>query len=174
MDERYPIGKPELALAIGEERRLELIGQIEQAPAGFRQALQGLTDAQLDTPYREGGWTARQVAHHLPDSHANAYVRFRLALTETEPTIKPYAEQAWAELPDSRTLAVEPSLRLLEALHERWVATLRAMSPEDFARGFFHPELRRRVSLEEALQSYAWHGRHHTAHVLGLRQRRGW
>ncbi len=165
MDERYPIGKAEVAERIGPERREELIREIEEAPRRLRAAVEGLTDAQLDTPYREGGWTVRQVVHHVPESHMNSYVRFRLALTEEEPTIKPYSEKAWAELPDARTQAIEPSLRLLEALHERWVALLRSMTPEQFARGFIHPEHSRRMSLDQALQIYAWHGRHHVAHV---------
>ncbi len=165
MDPRYPIGRPQVEERLTPERREELIRQIEAAPAHLRAAVAGLTEAQLDTPYREGGWTARQVVHHVPDSHMNAYVRFRLALTEEEPTIKPYSEPHWAELPDARSLPVDVSLRLLEALHERWVALLRAMTPEEFARGFIHPEHGRRMSLDQTLQIYAWHGRHHTAHI---------
>ncbi len=174
VDERYPIGRAEVVERLTPERRAELIGEVEAAPAAFRAALEGLTEEQLDTPYREGGWTVRQVAHHLPDSHMNAYVRFRLALTEDGPTIKPYLEKGWAELPDARTLPPEPSLRLLEALHQRWVALLRAMTPEDFERTFVHPEHGRRMTLDQTLQVYAWHGKHHTAHVKGLRERKGW
>ncbi len=174
MDERYPIGRPEVVEELTPERRQELIGEIEEAPRRLRAAVQGLTQAQLDTPYREGGWTVRQVVHHVPESHMNSCVRFRLALTEEEPTIKPYSEKAWAELPDARTQGIEPSLRLLEALHERWVALLRAMTPDQFARGFIHPEHGRRQSLDQALQIYAWHGRHHTAHITSLRERNGW
>ncbi len=173
-DPRYPIGRPEVVEELTPERRQELIGAIEEAPRRLRAAVEGLTDAQLDTPYREGGWTVRQVVHHVPDSHLNSYVRFRLALTEDEPTIKPYSEKAWSELPDARTLPIEPSLRVLEGLHRRWAALLRAMTPEQFARGFIHPEHGRRQSLDQALQVYAWHGRHHTAHITSLRERRGW
>ncbi len=165
MDPRYPIGRAQIEERLSTERREELIRQIEEAPRLLREAVAGLDEAQLDTPYRPGGWTARQVVHHVPDSHMNAYVRFRLALTEEEPTIKPYLEPAWAELPDARTMPVEASLRLLEALHERWTALLRALTPEQFARGFVHPEHGRRMSLDQALQIYAWHGRHHAAHV---------
>lgn len=165
MDLRYPIGRPEIMPELSAEQRTDLVRQIEEAPAQLRAAVEGLSEAKLDTPYREGGWTVRQVVHHVPDSHVNAYVRFRLALTEDDPTIKPYAEPAWAELADARTMAVEPSLRLLEALHERWVTLLRSMSPEQFARGFVHPEHGRRMTLDQTLQIYAWHGRHHTAHV---------
>ncbi len=173
-DPRYPIGKAQVEAELTAAQRAQLIELIAQAPAELRAAVAGLSDEQLDTPYREGGWTLRQVVHHVPDSHMNAYVRFRLALTEEEPTIKPYAEARWAELTDARALPVEPSLQLLEALHERWVALLRSMSPEQFARGFVHPEYRRRSSLDQTLQVYAWHGRHHVAHVRMLRARKGW
>ncbi len=172
-DPRYPIGRVEVVEGLTPERRAELVREIEEAPGRLRAAVEGLTDAQLDTPYREGGWTVRQVVHHVPDSHLNSYVRFRLALTEDEPTIKPYSEKLWAELPDSR-LPAEPSLRLLDSLHQRWVALLRSMTPEQFARGFVHPEHGRRQSLDQALQIYAWHGKHHTAQVTKLRERKGW
>ena len=130
-------------------------------------------DSQLDTPYRDGGWTIRQVVHHLADSHANSYVRFKLALTEQWPTIKPYDEAAWAELADSRKLPVEPSLQMIAGLHARWVALLESLSEEDFQRGFTHPE-RGRMTLATNLALYAWHSRHHTAHISGLRARMGW
>lgn len=172
-DPRYPIGRAEVVEQLTPAKRAELVREIEEAPGRLRAAVEGLTDAQLDTPYRQGGWTVRQVVHHVPDSHINSYVRFRLALTEDEPTIKPYSEKLWAELPDSR-LPVEPSLRLLESLHQRWVTLLRSMTPEQFARGFVHPEHGRRQSLDQALQIYAWHGKHHTAHVTRLREREGW
>lgn len=165
MDPRYPIGRVQLEERLSPERRAELIRQIEEAPRVLREAVAGLDEALLDTPYREGGWTVRQVVHHVPDSHMNAYIRFRLALTEDDPTIKPYAEPDWARLPDARSLPVDVSLRLLDALHERWVALLRALTPEQFARGFIHPEHGRRVSLDHTLQIYAWHGRHHAAHI---------
>ena len=149
------------------------IDEIAAAPAKVRAALQGLNDAQLDTPYREGGWTLRQVAHHVPDSHMNAYIRLRLALTEKEPTIKPYDEAAWAKLEDAEHAPVEVSLRLLEPLHERWVRLLRSMKPEDFARTFVHPEHGART-LDWLLFLYAWHGRHHTAHITELKKQKNW
>ncbi|AHG89101.1 DinB-like domain protein [Gemmatirosa kalamazoonensis] len=174
-DLRYPIGRftpPDAATATAATYA-RLIDEIERAPRELRAALEGLTDAQLDTPYRDGGWTVRQVAHHVPDSHLNAYVRFKLALTEDEPRIKPYEEAQWAELRDSR-LPIAPSLALLDALHVRWVTVLRAIPVEDFERrAYDHPETGR-VPLRAALGLYAWHGRHHTAHILGLRERMGW
>jgi hypothetical protein len=133
----------------------------------------GLTDAQIDTPYRDGGWTVRQVVHHLPDSHVNAYVRFKLALTEDEPTIKTYDEAKWAELVDGRTLAIAPSLQLLEGLHARWVPLLRDMSEQQYARKLIHPDHGPRT-LGWMLQLYEWHSRHHAAHVTRLRERMRW
>ena len=132
-----------------------------------------LTDAQIETPYRPGGWTVRQVVHHVPDSHLNAFCRFKLALTENEPTIKPYDESAWAELADVKAVPIATSLTLLEAVHERWVAILRAMTPADFGRQLIHPETGRQ-SLDQVLALYAWHGPHHTAHITSLRERNGW
>jgi hypothetical protein len=172
-DLRYPIGKFRVEGDITDERRREWIGQIAEAPARLRDALSGLGNAQLDTPYRPGGWTLRQLAHHVPDSHMNSYVRFRLALTEEGPTIKPYQEDRWAELPDARTAPVELSLAMLDALHARWVLLLRSLGPVDWKRTFQHPELGA-ITLERDLALYAWHGRHHTAHVTGLRERMGW
>jgi hypothetical protein len=133
----------------------------------------GLSDSQLDTPYREGGWTVRQVVHHVPDSHANSYVRFKLALTEHWPTIKPYDEAAWANLADSRLLPVDVSLSLITALHYRWVSLLESMSEEDCQKGYLHPE-QGRQNLAQVLALYDWHSRHHTAHITNLRQRQGW
>ncbi len=135
--------------------------------------MRGLTPAQLDTPYRPGGWTVRQVVHHVPESHMNAYVRFKLALTEDEPVIKPYDEARWAMLPDIAVAPVEASLALLEALHLRWVALLESMTNAEFTRRFQHPELGP-VRLDQSLASYAWHGRHHVAHITSLRQRMAW
>lgn len=172
-DLRYPIGKFMWPEQITEENRREYVQQIDEAPAKLRKAVEKLTPEQFDTPYREGGWTVRQVAHHLADSHMNAYVRFKLALTEDEPTVKPYEQERWAELADSRTTPVEVSLTLLESLHRRWVELLRAMAPKEFARTFRHPELGV-VSLERNLSLYAWHGRHHAAHITSLRERMGW
>ena len=172
-DLRYPIGKFEFPAEVTPEDRIEFISDIEGAPARLRAAIIGLDAAQLDTAYRPGGWTIRQIVHHLPDSHMNSYVRFRLALTEDVPVIKPYAEHRWADLPDARTAPVESSLDLLDALHRRWVALLRAMTDDDFARMFRHPELGV-VRLDVNLALYAWHGRHHVAHITGLRERAGW
>ncbi len=173
-DLRYPIGKYAPPAEITDAQRAAWIDEVAHAPDALRMAVRGLTAEQLDTPYRPGGWTVRQVVHHLPDSHLNAYTRFKLALTEEEPTIKPYAEDRWAELADTREVPIEVSLTLLEALHERWVALLRAMSAADFRRTYRHPEHGRIYRLDEVLGLYAWHGRHHTAHITTLRQQKGW
>jgi uncharacterized damage-inducible protein DinB len=172
LDPRYPIGKLERVSALSPDERRIAIEQIAQAPGLLSAAVAGLTPEQLDTPYRDGGWTVRQVVHHIADSHMNAYVRFKLALTEQEPTIKRYDEKLWAELPDSKA-PVEISLALLTALHQRWVPLLRAMKPEDFARTLRHSEMGL-VTLDGNLRIYSWHGRHHTAHVTSLRARKGW
>lgn len=171
-DERYPIGKFTKVPALSAAERSACIEQIVAAPANFRKAVAGLNDAQLDTPYREGGWTVRQVAHHLPDSHMNAYMRFKWGLTEESPAIKTYEEKDWAKTPETRA-PIAMSLDLLAALHLRWVALLRGMRPEDFARTIQHPDWGL-ASLDAMLALYAWHGRHHTAHVTSLRQRKGW
>jgi hypothetical protein len=134
----------------------------------------GLDQEQLDTPYRPGGWTVRQVVHHIGDSHINSIVRFKLALTEETPTIRPYDEALWAELPDSRTAPVDPSLALIDTLHARWVLLLRSMSEQDFERRFHHPEHDRTFTLARTLAMYAWHGQHHIAHITRLRERMGW
>jgi len=173
MDPRYPIGKLEIPVAVTPALRQSAIETIAQTPAKFRAAVKGLTDAQLDTPYREGGWTVRQLAHHLPDSHVNAYVRLKLALTESAPTIKPYAEEKWAQLADSRSTPIEVSLALLESLHTRWVLLLRALTAEDFAKKLIHPEHGEK-NVDWLLFVYAWHGPHHTAHVTELRKSKGW
>jgi len=172
-DPRFPIGKFDYRGSPGEEERAKFIAEIAETPARMRDAVDGLSPAQLDTPYREGGWTVRQVVHHLPDSHMNAYVRFKLALTEQEPTIKPYAEDRWARLADSESTPIEVSLALVENLHGRWVRLLRALQPEEWKRAFKHPELGL-VPLEKNLALYAWHGRHHTAHITELRKRMNW
>jgi hypothetical protein len=171
-DARYPIGKFHFEGPPSEDQRRELIDDIGETPAALRAAVGGLSAQQLDTPYREGGWTVRQVAHHVPDSHMNAYVRFKLALTEDEPTIKPYAEDRWAQLGDTQVTPIEVSLTLLESLHSRWVGLLRSLRPEDWKRSFRHPELGL-VSLEKNLAIYSWHGRHHVAHITELRKRMG-
>ena len=173
MDLQYPIGRFQWRGESSEEDRRRYVDEIELAPAHLRAAVAGLSNEQLDTPYRPGGWTVRQVVHHVPDSHLNSYARFRLTLTEDEPTIKPYDEGRWAELTDARTAPGEISLALLEALHSRWVLLLRSLTPADFARRFRHPELGT-VSLDKYLALYAWHGRHHVVHVTSLRERIGW
>jgi uncharacterized damage-inducible protein DinB len=172
-DLRYPVGKFHFEGSLSEEQKNKLIDDIAQAPANIRAAIGGLSQQQFDTPYRDGGWTVRQVVHHVPDSHLNAYTRFKLALTEDEPTIKPYAEDRWAELADTKSTPVEVSLVLLESLHERWVRLLRSLQPQEWKRSFRHPELGT-VSLEKSLALYAWHGRHHVAHITALRERSGW
>ena len=172
-DLAYPIGKFAWSGPGSAEDRARRIAEIAAAPAALRKAVAGLTDAQLDTPYRPGGWTVRQVAHHVPDSHVNAYVRFKLAVTEDTPTIKPYDEAAWAELADVKAVPVATSVALLEAVHERWVAFLRSLGEADWTRTFNHPELGV-VSLDRNLALYAWHGRHHVAHVTALRERMDW
>jgi len=172
-DPRYPIGKFHFDGPLSEAQRSSFIHDIEQAPAAMRAALKDLSPEQLDTPYREGGWTIKQVVHHVPDSHMNAYVRFKLALTEDEPTIKPYAEDRWAELADTKSTPIEVSLVLLESLHERWVQLLGSLGPEDWKRTFRHPELGV-VALEKNVALYAWHGKHHVAHISELRKRMGW
>lgn len=172
-DLRYPVGKFSYDGAPNEEQKQHFINVIANTPANLESTVQGLSPAQLDTPYRPGGWTVRQVVHHLPDSHMNSYVRFKLALTEDEPTIKPYAEDRWAELADTKIVPIETSFILLESLHARWVALLRSLTPEQWKRNFRHPELGL-MSLEKTLALYAWHGRHHVAHIAGLREREGW
>jgi uncharacterized damage-inducible protein DinB len=173
MDPRYPIGKFEMPKEITPALRQSAIGEIAETPAKIRIAVRGLTDAQLETPYRDGGWTVRQVVHHVPDSHMNAYIRLRFALTETAPTIKPYEEGAWANLEDAKNAPVDVSLNLLDALHERWVRLLRSLKPEDYARTLVHPEHGVRT-VDWLLFLYAWHGRHHTAHITELRKQKAW
>jgi len=172
-DPRYPIGKFTRIAAPTDSDRSGWIDQIEATPANLRAAVAGLNDEQLDTPYREGGWTVRQLAHHMADSHMNAYVRVRLALTEENPTIKAYEEDRWAELSDAKSAPIEPSLDLLENLHRRWVLLLRSLGADDFARTLVHP-VNGPMTLDTVLGIYAWHGRHHVAHVTALRERMGW
>src|ERR1035437_134084 len=173
MDLSYPIGRFDWSATVAPEARPELIGQVGAAPSRFREAVRGLDERQLGKPYPPGGWTVRQVIHHVADSHMNSFIRFRLALTEEEPLIKPYDQTKWAELVDSRTLPVEISLQLLESLHKRWVTMLERFSDADFARTFRHPEAGV-LRLDQTLAGYAWHGRHHAAHITGLRDRMGW
>jgi uncharacterized damage-inducible protein DinB len=169
---RYPVGRFKASATWERGERAEQIETLRLLPERLGAAVKGLNEAQLDTPYREGGWTVRQVVHHFADSHANSYIRFKLALTEDWPTIKAYDEAAWARLPDSR-MAIEPSLAFVGGLHERLVGLLESMSEEDFQRGFQHPE-RGRMDLASNLALYAWHSRHHLGHITGLRARMGW
>jgi uncharacterized damage-inducible protein DinB len=173
MDPRYPVGKYQPPPEVTPAKRTEAIREIAATPEKIRAAVNGLNDAQLETPYRDGGWTLRQVVHHVADSHMNAYIRWRLALTETEPTIKPYEEAAWAKLEDAAHAPVEVSLKLLAPLHERWVGLLRSVKDHEFSRTFRHPEHGVRT-LDWMLFLYAWHGKHHTAHITELRKQKGW
>jgi len=172
-DLRYPIGKFQPPEKISDEMRKELIQQISEAPARLRDAVKGLSEDQLEVQYRPGGWTVRQVVHHLPDSHLNAYVRFKLAITETVPLIRPYDEGSWAEVHDARLAPIEMSLMMLESLHQRWVFCLHSMEGRDFSRKFRHPE-RGLMDIGKLVALYAWHGRHHVAHITSLRERMGW
>ncbi|HKP30201.1 MAG TPA: putative metal-dependent hydrolase [Gemmatimonadales bacterium] len=171
-DPRFPIGAFVRPLMLEPDERRAAIEQIRATPSHFRAAVGGLDERQIDTPYRPGGWTLRQVAHHLPDSHLNAYIRCKLAVTEDVPTIKPYDEAAWARLPDSR-LCIDVSLRLLDAVHERWVALLDSLSEGEWERTFVHPEVGV-TRLDQLVALYAWHGRHHVGHVTSLRERMAW
>jgi uncharacterized damage-inducible protein DinB len=172
-DPRYPIGPFSPDPSPSPESRARHIEQLAALPAKMRTALRGLKPDQLETPYREGGWTLKQVAHHVPDSHMNAYVRFKLALTENVPTIKPYDEAAWAKLKDAEVTSIEVSLNLLEALHIRWVNLLRAMKAEHFNRKLSHPESGVQT-LDRMLALYDWHGNHHLAHITTTRERMKW
>ncbi len=172
-DLQYPIGKLQRKETLSNDDRHELIQRLAEAPSLLRSAVHGLSPEQLNTPYRTGGWTVRQVVHHLPDSHMNAYVRMKLAVTESQPAIKPYNEKLWAELFDARESSVEPSIALLESLHERWVTFLKSLKPVEFSRTLVHPE-HGVISVDFLLQLYGWHGRHHIAQINGLRKRMGW
>ncbi|HKW39983.1 MAG TPA: putative metal-dependent hydrolase [Gemmatimonadales bacterium] len=172
-DLRYPIGRFEAVNTLTSAQRSACIAQIAAAPAELRRAVAGLDDRQLDTPYRPEGWTVRQVVHHVPDSHMNAYTRFKLACTEATPAIKTYDEKRWAELPEARTAPIEMSLALLESLHRRWELFLQSLGPGDFARTVKHPDWGT-PTVDFLLAQYAWHGRHHTAHITSLRERMGW
>ncbi|HTK81694.1 MAG TPA: bacillithiol transferase BstA [Bacteroidota bacterium] len=172
-DPRYPIGKFQRQQTITDQERSQCIANISEAPARLREAIRGLSEQQLNTPYRDGGWTVRQVVHHLPDSHLNAYIRFKLTMTEDSPPIKTYHENLWAELPDARHADVETSLALLDSLHARWSMFLRSLSAADFARTFRHPD-QGVMNLDFLVQLYSWHGRHHVAQITGLKERMGW
>jgi hypothetical protein len=172
-DLRYPIGKFHYDGPLTEDKKQKCLDDIAHAPANLRAAVSDLSPQQLDTPYRPDGWTVRQLVHHVPDSHLNAYVRFKLALTEDEPTIKPYAEDRWAVLADAQSTPIDVSLMLLESLHTRWMRLLGSLAAADWKRAFRHPKLGL-IPLEKNLALYAWHGRHHVAHVTELRKRMAW
>ena len=172
-DVRYPIGPFKYSDPFDSAGRPIWLAQLAEAPANLRAAVAGLTEAQLDTPYREGGWTLRQVVHHLADAHMNWYIRPKLAVTEEFPMTKTYAEQLWSELADARTAPVEPSLRIFEGVTERWVIFFRSLAPSDWSRRFQNPEWGA-LSVEDVLRSMAWHVRHHAAHITGLRRRMAW
>ncbi|MDO3410766.1 bacillithiol transferase BstA [Saccharibacillus sp. CPCC 101409] len=172
---RYPIGRYEAPGGQDDPERLEAwIEDIRRLPDRLEEAIEGLSEEQLDTPYRPGGWTVRQVVHHLADSHMNAYLRLKFALTEDGPTIKPYEESDWAKLPDASTLAVGASLILLRGLHTRWTFQLESLTPEQWQRTFYHPENDEWTRLDAQTSHYSWHSRHHTAHIAALRERSGW
>jgi uncharacterized damage-inducible protein DinB len=172
-DLRYPIGKEVIPEGSTAEERARWIQEIAEAPGNLRSAVHGLTAEQLNTPYRPGGWTVRQVVHHVPDSHLHSYIRFKFAMAEENPRIRPYDESQWAQFADVDQAPIEASLQLLEGLHHRWVRFLRSLTEADWQRQFQHPE-RGPVRLYQNLALYAWHGRHHVAHILGLRNRMGW
>ncbi len=176
---RYPIGKVEDQIFTdkgdyNEKAKAAYLLDIQMCPSFLENAILNLDEGQLNIPYRDGGWTSKQVIHHVADSHMNAYVRFKLALTEENPTIKPYDEAAWAELRDTQNLPVNISLTLLHALHTRWVELMKNMTEEDWQRTIFHPEHKRKISLWDMAGTYAWHGKHHVAHITALRERMGW
>jgi hypothetical protein len=170
----YPIGRYEAPEKYPPELQTEWIAAIEALPKWLDHCIENLDAEQLDTPYRPGGWTVNQVIHHIADSHMNAYIRLKLALTEDSPVIKPYDEKLWAELPDVDAVPVNVSITLLHALHIRWVQLLRNMHDDDWERTYFHPEHERYVPLWEMADLYAWHGRHHMEQIRSLRQRMNW
>jgi hypothetical protein len=172
-DLRYPTGRFTLDPHVTPEKRAGWIRRIAEVPSKLRSTVQGLDESRLQTPYRPGGWSVRQVIHHLPESHMNAFVRFKLALTEDTPTVKPYDEAAWSNIADTARTPIDVSLTLLDALHARWVILLESLAPADFSRRLFHPE-QGAIDLEWMLQQYAWHGHHHIAQIEGLRKREGW
>ncbi len=172
---RYPIGRfVRGTKALDRARRQKCAEELEQFPERLTTLLKGIDGERVDVPYRPGGWTVRQLVHHLADSHGQALHRFKLALTEDKPHIKPYKEALWAEHDDARTVPLEPSLGIIAGTHARWVVLLRSMKDADFARAFYHPDQQRDIELAEALELYVWHGAHHLAHIQGLRQRSGW
>jgi hypothetical protein len=171
---RYPVGRFSFPAEVSPAEMKEMLTVIEELPAKLRNAVKGLSDDKLDTPYREGGWTVRQVVHHIFDSHVNAYIRMKLGATEDVPAIKPYNQDKWSELEDARTAPVEISLSLIEGVHKRWLIFLRSLSEEQWQRTFFHPEQKRNIGLKQNLALYSWHCRHHLAHITGLKKRMEW
>jgi hypothetical protein len=171
-DLAYPIGKFQRPTVLTADDRTAAIAHFAALPGEIRGAVQGLSEAQLDTPYRPGGWTVRQLVHHVADSHMNGFIRAKLALTETNPTIKPYDQDEWAKLPDM-SLPIDVSLNLLDGIHERWTAVWRGVTPGQLTRTFQHPEIGA-LTLDQHLQLYSWHSRHHVAHITALRKREGW
>jgi uncharacterized damage-inducible protein DinB len=173
-DERYPIGKFSFTQDVTDELRKEWIEEIANLPSLLKGAVHRLTDEQLDTPYRDGGWTLRQVVHHMADSHMNAYIRFKLALTEEQPTIKTYNQTKWAGMVDSAEGPIQSSLYVLEGLHDRWSTVLRSLPPTEFSKAFYNPEMKIKLSLDTALALYVWHGKHHVAHITSLCEKMNW
>jgi hypothetical protein len=171
---RYPIGKVKLPEVITEQDIKTWISVLEETPEKLKYLVRNLNEKQLDTPYRDGGWTIRQVLHHLVDSHMNSYIRFKWTLTEKEPLIKAYFEDRWADLPDTKDGPVDLALQALEALHAKWTYLLRGLNPDQLKRCFIHPESNSKVSLEQNIGIYAWHSKHHTAHIEHLMKRQGW
>jgi uncharacterized damage-inducible protein DinB len=172
-DLQYPIGTFQFGLPVTPQERTPFLSQIAEAPAKLRSAVAHLSENQLDTPYRPGGWTVRQVVHHLPDGHLNWYIRAKLALTETEPAVQAFSENAWAELPDARSSAIEPSLRIFEGVHARTVLFFESLAPQDWTRKLVHSD-RGLLTIQDIVPALAWHSRHHTAHITELRRRMGW
>ncbi|PZR40193.1 MAG: putative metal-dependent hydrolase [Azospira oryzae] len=170
---RYPIGKFTAKESYTPEELRSFIHRIEALPAKVEQAIAGFSEAQFNTPYREGGWTVKQLLHHLPDSHMNAYIRFKWTLTEETPTIKAYDEKRWAETPDTKA---DPALSvaLLKALHAKWISLLKEIPKEELKRQFFHPDTKKYLSIDSLMGMYAWHGDHHLAHITSLKERNGW
>lgn len=177
-DLRYPIGKEneqdEYAIEFNKKLKASLIDEIRMLPSSLEYAIQNLDKVQLEVPYRPGGWTVQQLVHHIADSHVNAYTRFKLGLTEDNPSIKPYDQDAWANLSDTKKLPVNISITLLHALHSRWCQCMEDIDEMQWQRTIFHPERKTEITLWQLLKSYTWHGKHHTAHILKLRERKGW
>lgn len=171
---KFPIGEFQKPDDLTEALIANYISDIQSFPQRLRKEVENLSDEQLDSPYRSDGWTIRQVVNHCADSHLNSFTRFKLALTEDKPTIKPYYEDRWAELADSKTMPVEPALKMLEGLHERWTVLLTSLTKEDLKKKFIHPEHGKEISLDENIGIYAWHGNHHLAHITSLKKRKNW